>query len=382
MELIATTAKYLEDTTAREIRGLGLKVLRVAPGAVEFQGNLKAGMSACLELRSARRVLLKIGELEAAGEKALYERVRSLPWKDYLTPDHTFAVHASVRDSVLTHSGFAALKVKDAVADYFRDAFGRRPNVERRNPDVGIAVHLADNRCTLSLDMSGGPLHKRGYRAGRVVAPLNETLGAGILLLMGFNGDEPFADPFCGSGTLCIEAALMATRTAPGLLRRLPFGFERWPGFKRKAWDEVKEQSRAAIRLAPAPVWGSDLDRGAVEASTRNADEAGLGSSIRFETRAVWDFRPPPGNPGVLAMNPPYGDHAGSGEDLEALYRTLGTVLKHQCPGWRAGVLTGAPELGKRVGLKPSRKIPLMNGPMECRLLVYALYAGTKKREK
>lgn len=378
LDLLATASKGLEDVVASEIRGLGLAVLRTSPGLVAFRGRREDAWRACLHLRAARRVLLPLGSFEAPDAGALYDGARGLPWAEVLTPRHTFAVEASIRDSAFTHSGYVALKVKDAVADALRDRRGARPDVDRADPDVAVVVHLEGTRCSISLDASGGPLHKRGYRVKSVHAPLNETLAAGILLLAGYDGAAPFADPFCGSGTFLVEAALIATRTPPGLLRRRPFGFQRWPGYDDRSFQRLVREAEARITLPACRIEGTDREKAAIAAAAANAAAAAMGAFIRVRPAPLHAFSAP-GDGGVLATNPPYGDHSGAGEDLTALYRQLGDVLKQRCPGWKAYVLTGDPALGKQIGLRPSRRIPLFNGPLECRLLVFDLYEGSRR---
>jgi len=378
VRFLATVAKGLEEVVATELRHLGLEVLEQSPGLVGFKGRREDAWRACLHLRAARRVLLPLGSFEAPDTETLYESSRSLPWPDVLTPRHTFAVEASLRDSAFTHSGFVALKVKDAIADSMRARAGARPDVDRGNPDLHVMVHVQGKRADVSLDLSGGALHKRGYRVKEARAPLNETLAAGILLLAGYDGETSFADPFCGSGTFLVEAALIASRTAPGLLRKSPFGFQRWPGFHPAAWEKILEEANSCRRSPPLPVFGADRDRRAAEASLANARAAGVGEFVETRAAELWTFKPPSAS-GLIATNPPYGDHSGAGEDLAGLYRELGDVFKQRCAGWTACVLSGNPELSKKIGLRPRRKIPLYNGPMECRLLVFALYEGNRK---
>lgn len=379
MKFLATVSKGMEEVTAAELRDLGLPVLEISPGLVSFKGKPEDAWKACLWLRSARRVLLPLGTFEAPDAEALYEGALARPWEDYLNPGLTFAVEASVRDSAFNHSGFVALKVKDAIADALRQRRGARPNVDRNDPDVRVVVHVGRETCSISLDCSGGPLHKRGYRVRPVAAALNETLAAGILLLGGYDGSVPFADPFCGSGTLCIEAALIATRTAPGLLRGAPFGFERWPGFDAKIWKGLFREAEAQLREAPAPILGSDADGAAVAAASANAERAGMDHRIRFKRRDAREFSPPKGPGGLIATNPPYGDHVGEGEDLPGLYLAFGDALKNRCAGWRAFILTGTPALAKSIGLRPKRRVALFNGPMPVKLLEFEMYEGSRK---
>lgn len=375
MRYLATVAKGLEAVVWGELSALGLEPGPPRPGLVPFEGGWEAGYRACLRLRAARRVLLELGRFEASHADGLYAGARALRWPDHFGRKTTFAVEASVRDHPsLTHSGYAALKVKDAVADALRAVFGVRPDVDREDPDVRVVLHLHGTSATIALDLAG-PLHKRGYRVKTVPAPLNETLAAGILLLAGYDGTAAFADPFCGSGTLCIEAALIASGTAPGLVRKVRFGFQRWPGFRDRTFQRLVEEARAAARRPSSPILGSDADGRALIAARDNAAAAGMSEWIRFERRDAREFVSP--GPGCLVVsNPPYGDHAGAGEDLPALYRAFGDALKRNAGGATAYLLCGNPALAKCVGLRAARRIPLWNGPMECRLLEYRMVEG------
>jgi putative N6-adenine-specific DNA methylase len=377
LRFLVTVSKALEEVAACEMEKLGLAG-EIVPGVVSFEGTMEDAMRANLHLRTARRVLLELARYEVGSGDDLYEGARAVDWEPFLSLKGTFAVEASVRDTFTGHSGFVALKVKDAVADAFRSRCGERPNVDRDDPDLGIVVHLNGTRCTLSVDTSGGPLHKRGYRRRNVPGALNETLAAGIVLLSGYDGTGPICDPMCGSGTLLVEAALVATRTAPGLLRGAPFGFQRWPGFEEKPWKGLVEEALALATPPPAPIAGADADGVCVRAAETNLEAAGMKSFVKVRRKPIVEFTPVPG-PGILVTNPPYGDHVGAGEDLALLYRDLGDMLKRRAPGYRAFVLCGNPALGKQVGLRPSQRRILYNGPAECRLLRFDIYEGSKK---
>lgn len=374
---LITVSKALEEVAASEARAIDLDVREVSPGIVAFEGTLSDAMRANLHLRTARRVLLELARYRVSSGEDLYEGAWSVQWGPYLSLRGTFAVEASVRDAFTGHSGFVALKVKDAVADAFRERHGERPGVDRDDPDLGIVVHLRGTECTLCADTSGGPLHKRGYRKRSVAGALNETLAAGIVLLSGYTGEEPFCDPMCGSGTLLVEAALVASNTAPGLMRGGPFGFQRWPAFDKVVWEPMVEEALASVRSPTAPILGADADGVCVRASETNLEAAGMKGFVKVRRRPVAEFAPPPG-PGVIATNPPYGDHVGAGEDLALLYRDLGDMLKRRAPLYRAFVLCGTPALGKQVGLRPSERRIVFNGPAECRLLRFEIYEGRK----
>lgn len=369
----ATTAKGLEPVLAAELRKLGLDILDIPAGGVGFAGSRADGYRACLWLRSANRVLQPIASFPCHTAENLYEEVYALPWPDYLSPEMTLAVDARLRNSHLTHSRYVALKTKDAMVDKLRDRTGRRPDVNPGSPDLRINLHLAENRCTVSLDLSGDGLHRRGYRQDRVEAPLRETLAAGLIGLSGWDGTSSFADPMCGSGTLPLEAALQAAEAAPGLLGR-SFGFERWLDYDRKAWREIREEARAARRQDPAcAILGADRDSHAVNRARKNAARAGLATFVTWRQAPFAELSPPP-SPGTLLINPPYGERLGETDALENLYRSIGDTLKQRWTGWTAWVFTGNLALAKKIGLKASQRLVLFNGPIECRLLKYDLY--------
>ena len=285
----------------------------------------------------------------------------------------TLAVDCSLRDSAMTHSGFVALKTKDAIVDELRDRHGSRPNVDTRDPDLRVNVHLVKNRCTVSLDTSGVPLDRRGYRLDRTEAPLRETLAAALVALSGWDGTIPLVDPMCGSGTIPIEAALKAARRAPGLLRK-GFGFMRWPDFDPARWALLTAEARdLALSSLPAGITGSDRSAPAVASARENAGKAGVAGLISLSQQDFSSFTPPPG-PGVLIVNPPYGQRLGEEEALKPFYKLIGDVFKQRCTGYTAYLLTGSQELAKCVGLRASRRFVLFNGPIECRLLKYELY--------
>ncbi len=369
----ATTAKGVEEVLAREMIGLGLEGVTVEKGGVRFTGDLGACYRANLWLRTASRILVPLAEFPCDSPQGLYDGVRALPWDRYLTPDTTLAVECVLRDSALTHSGFVALKTKDAIVDTLRDRFGRRPNVNPKDPDLLVNVHLARNRCTVSLDSSGFGLDRRGYRTEAGEAPLRETLAAALVFLTGWDGTVPLVDPLCGSGTILIEAALMAMNRAPGLVRER-FGFQRWPTFDAPRWRRLLDEARQAERTTlAAPLVGYDRLEDVLVVARNNSRRAGVERFISFTEGDVRDLVPPPA-PGVLLTNPPYGKRLGDEEQLKPFYGQIGDVFKQRCAGYTAWLFTGGLDLAKSVGLKASRRIVLYNGPLECRLLRYDLY--------
>lgn len=373
MEFFATAGKGVEELLADELRGLGIAVTAVESGGVRFEGGIDACWRANLWLRTANRVLVPLAVFPCTNPQELYDGVRAITWTRHITPEMTLAVDCSLRESALTHSGFVALKTKDAIVDEIRDRCGRRPNVDTRDPDLRVNVHLVKNRCTVSLDSSGTPLDRRGYRLERTEAPLRETLAAALVELSGWDGGMPLADPMCGSGTILIEATLKAARRAPGLLRK-GFGFQRWPGFDPSLWKRLQTEAREqALPSLSSPVVGSDRSAQALAVARQNARRAGVEEMLTLSQRDVRDFAPPPG-PGVILFNPPYGQRLDEEEALKPLYRLIGDVMKKRCTGYTAYLFTGSQELAKCVGLRASRRFVLFNGPIECRLLKYELY--------
>jgi putative N6-adenine-specific DNA methylase len=316
---------------------------------------------------------MPLAEFPCDAPGSLYDGVRTISWNDILTPEMTLAVDCNLRDSAMTHSGFVALKTKDAIVDSIRDHVGRRPNVDTRDPDLRVNVHLVKNHCTVSLDTSGAPLDRRGYRLDRNEAPLRETLAAALIMLSGWDATVPLVDPMCGSGTIPIEAALKAACRAPGLIRS-GFAFQRWPGFDAGQWRRLLEEAReTALDSLPALVLGCDRLAGALKIARQNSSRAGVAAMFTLRQQELSDFAPPQGH-GILLFNPPYGRRLGEEDELKPLYRQIGDVMKQRCTGYTAYLFTGSADLAKCVGLRASRRIVLFNGPIECRLLKYELY--------
>ncbi len=415
MRFFATCAKGTEGALRRELVALKLRHVRGGQGGVAFEGGLEAAMRACLHSRVAMRVLLELASFAAGDADALYQGVRAVDWTAWLTARTTLAVEATVRDSAVTHSGFAALKVKDAVVDALRDKLGARPDVDPKDPDVRIVLHLARDQADLGLDLAGEPLHKRGYRSGMTPAPLKETLAAAVLALGSVDLERPFIDPMCGSGTLAIEQALAARKIAPGLGRA--FGFQRWPSYRgelQSKWDRMKEEARrAALPSAPAPILARDLFAKALDAARRNAAAAGVAADIRFEKGDARDLAPEAGMAaGTICTNPPYGERlmgheAGratgreaperAGHDrrerragrlreappdpraahvaqlkLKGLYRGMAEAMA-RFHGWSVVLLSGNPLLEQAMHVKPAVTHRLWNGPLEVKLLRYRI---------
>ena len=374
----ATSAQCLEQTTVNELTRLGATDTRIVPGGVYFSGDHRVLYRALLELRTAHRLLKPLREFAAVTAEMLYSQTRRVVWESFLNPERTFAVFATFEQGKGSHgikqSQFAALKVKDAIVDRLRREQGARPNIDTKHPDVRVHAHFAGGRCALSLDGAGASLHERGYRLAATDAPLRETLAAGMLELTGWDGTVPLYDPFCGSGTIAIEAALQARRIAPGLLRS-KFGVELWPDFNRDLWNEVLAETRARV-LPQTPTWigGSDLDVAAIRASEENAERAAAlaqsGSlGLKFFPGNAEEVEPPTDTPGIIVVNPPYGERMGTSDEVRRLYLSLSEVWPKRFKGWRAYILVGNLKLARYLEMHAIQKIKLRNGPLECRLL-------------
>ena len=372
LNCFAAVPRGAEELAGAELGALGISDANPGKGGVAFHTDLAGLYRANLWLRTASRVLVQLAQFPCTSPDELYAGVHAIPWDELITPDMTLAVDCSLRDSTLTHSGFVALKTKDAVVDRIREACGSRPNVDTTSPNVRINVHLHKNVCTISLDSSGDSLDRRGYRLERNEAPLRETLAAAVVALTGWDGSIPLADPMCGSGTIPVEAALLAAHIPPGLHRE--FGFQRWLDFDNGLWDRICAEATGGIRRLPVGlITGYDLDSRALSLAARNTAKAGLEGQIHFFHAALQEFRPE-GDKGVVILNPPYGKRLGEEDDLRELYCQIGDVMKKHCRGWTGYVLTGNLELAKYIGLKASRRHVLFNGAIECRLLKYDLY--------
>ncbi|TGE16452.1 THUMP domain-containing class I SAM-dependent RNA methyltransferase [Hymenobacter elongatus] len=379
--MTATTQFGLEEVLAQELRSLGAKIEKIGQRAVEFTGTKQLLYEANLWCRTAVRILKPFAGFYAHDEKALYREVGRLDWSQYIRPEQTFAITAVVNKSTFEHSLYVAQLTKDAIVDQFRNRTGSRPSVDVKNPDIRLHLHMIENDVVLSLDASGESLHRRGYRQQTNVAPLNEALAAGIILLTGWDGKKPFIDPMCGSGTLLTEAALIAQRIAPGLYHQGKFGFQNWPDFDQALWESVQMDARSArIEEPQAYIAGSDLSADYIELARENVVAADLEDYIRLGVRDVKDAQAPAQEPaGIVISNPPYGERIGEETQMDALYKTIGDTLKTSFQGYDAYLFTGNLEAAKRVGLKASRRTPLYNGPIDCRLLKYELYQGTRK---
>ena len=383
-EFFAACPRHVPDLLAGELRGLGLNVTREHPAGVSFTGTLRDGYLACLASRTASRVLLTLGTVPVDTPDAMYEAVRAIAWEDHLDPEGTLAIDIVGQGPAwLRHTQFAAQKAKDAIVDRFRERSGARPSVDFANPDLRLNLSFMRERASVAVDLSGEPLHRRGYRQSGVEAPLKETLAAALLLRCGWPAiaaaGGAFADPMCGSGTLVIEAALMAADVAPGLLRRR-FGFERWRQHRPEAWEELRAEAVARRRpeaVGPGRFRGFDRDQGAIRAALANSGRCGVGDQIVFERRDISQCPKATEPRGLVLVNPPYGARLEDAGTLEPLYAQLGSQLMACFPGWDAGVFTGNPPLGRALRLRAYRAHTFFNGPIECRLLRFELLPET-----
>ena len=379
MKIIAKTFAGLEAVLTEELRALGAH--RVEPGtrAVTFEGDSALLYRANLWLRTALRLLVPFRSFKTKHEKHLYRKLRETDWAELLDVDGSFAVHVVTQSRYLRHSRYLEQKTKDAIVDQFRERFGRRPSVDLQNPTLRIHLHLAaDNTCTLSLDSSGDSLHRRGYRQEGGEAPLSEALAAGMLLLAGWKGGRPFLDPMCGSGTLPIEAALIAAGRPPHVPQRR-FGFEQWKSFDADLWRKIRAEVSWECPTLPQPLFAYDSAPKALAATRQNLRAAGLGRVVRVRRCELSELEAPTPS-GLLVCNPPYDQRIGL-MDAEGFYRLLGDVLKQRFQGWDAFVLSANRDALKRIGLRPRRRHVLFNGPLECRYLHFELYAGSRKQK-
>lgn len=364
----------LESFLAEELAALGAARVEAVPGGVAFAGEWPVCYRANLESRLATRVLWRVGQGRYRGEEDIYRLAYGVTWAKWFTPDDTIRIQVTAHKSPLKSLEFITLRIKDAVCDHFRTVIGRRPSVDTARPAVRIHAYLTADGVTLYLDTSGEPLYKRGFKQASVEAPLKENLAAGILRIAGWQPGQPFIDPMCGSGTFLIEAAQMALDVAPGLGRS--FAFEGLRVFDGVAFGKLRRA--AEERRKPAgllPIWGSDNDPNQVRRAFVNLRAAGLAGCVAVDQADLLD-RPAPAPQGVLVANPPYGVRIGEVEELAAFYPRLGDALKARWSGWNCYFLSADPQLPKLVGLKASRRTPLFNGALECRLFEYKMVAG------
>ena len=374
-ELIAKTFMGLEPVLAKELTQLGANDVKIGRRMVSFTGNKELMYRANFQLHTAIRILKPIRHFKAKCADDVYEEIKKIDWTAYLDDDKTFAVDSVVFSEEFRHSKFVSYKVKDAIVDQFREKTGKRPNISVANPDLRLNIHIAEDDCTLSLDSSGESLHRRGYRQESVEAPLNEVLAAGMILLSGWKGDTDFIDPMCGSGTILIEAALIAKNMAPGLFRK-EYAFEKWPDFDADLFDEIYNDE-SQEREFQHHIYGYDVDVKAVNTALLNVKAAGLSNDITIRQQDFKDFTQP-SHKSIIITNPPYGERIST-PDLLGTYKMIGERLKHEFKGNDAWILSYREECFEQIGLKPSIKIPLYNGSLECEFRRYQMFDGKLK---
>lgn len=374
--LFVTCPRGLEAPLSQELEQLKCQDIRAVDGGVACKGGMEQVYRINLHSRTASRVLLRLTKSGYRNEQDIYKAAKNIRWTDWFDLEQTFKVKVEGKRAQVKSLDFVGLKIKDAVCDVFRDACGARPSVGKIRPDIRIHAFIDERDIQIFIDTSGEALFKRGYRQDTGEAPMRENLAAGLLLLAGYDGSQPFQDPFCGSGTIVIEAAWIATRRAPGLMRR--FGFEKLKNFDAALWKKLQHEAETQIRPAPAPISGSDNDRHMIRAAVANAQAAEVDTFIRFEVKDAQDTRPN-GEGGILISNPPYGVRLAEVQALQALYPQLGAWLKQHYAGWLAGMFTGDRDMPKFMRLSPKRKIPLYNGNLDCRLFLMDMVKGSNR---
>lgn len=370
--MVAKTFQGLEDVLRDELISLGAENVEMGRRMVSFEGDLAMMYRANLCCRTALRILKPIEKFTAANPDELYDIVRDIDWEKYMTPETTFSIDSTVNSDEFTHSKYVTYRVKDGIVDHFRDKYGERPSIRVSGADLMLNVHIFDDRITISLDSSGEPLSKRGYRVEQTAAPINEVLAAGIIMKTGWQGDSNFADPMCGSGTFLIEAALIAANINPGIYRK-QFAFEKWPDFDRELFEDIYNDD-SAERDFDFKIYGGDIDPEAVSIARKNIHEAKVEDMIDLSCRPMSDWTDNP-EPGILVMNPPYGERLKS-DNIVSLFKGIGTCLKKNFAGWTAWLIGPDTEDFGNIGLKPTLKIPLYNGSIECSLREYVLFDG------
>ena len=374
-EMIAKTFQGLEEVLATELINLGANDVQIGRRMVSFSGDKAMMYKANFCLRTAIRVLKPIKHFKANNADEVYEQIKAIAWEKVLDVEKTFAVDATVFSDEFRHSKFVSYKVKDAIVDYFRELNGKRPSVRINKPDVFLNIHIAQTTCTLSLDSSGESLHRRGYRQEAVEAPLNEVLAAGMILMTGWKGECDLIDPMCGSGTIPVEAALIARNIAPGVFRK-EFAFEKWVDFDQDLFDSIYNDDTQERDFAHK-IYGYDNNPQANEIAIRNIKAAGVSKDVVLKLQPFQQFEQPK-EKAIMITNPPYGERIST-NDLLGLYQMIGERLKHAFAGNNAWILSYREECFEQIGLKPSAKIPLFNGALECEFRKYELFDGKYK---
>ncbi|WP_062055132.1 THUMP domain-containing class I SAM-dependent RNA methyltransferase [Aquimarina longa] len=374
--MVAKTLFGFEEILGKELRNLGAQKVEIGNRMVSFYGDTGFMYKANLCLRTAVKILKPIISKRVRNEKDIYDFIQSIHWKEYLTLEDTFAVSATVNSTLFTHSRFIALKTKDAIVDKFREQTGERPNVDTEYPDLSIDIHIQEDFCTVSLDSSGGSLHHRGYRTATNIAPINEVLAAGLLLLSGWDGQSNFLDPMCGSGTMAIEAAMIACNI-PANINRKEFAFEKWLDWDLDLFEKIEEACLNKTRDFHYSIVGMDMAPSAVRKAIKNLENANLTDFVKIKEGNFFETEKEIEGPLHIVFNPPYDERLEI--NVEEFYKQIGDTLKQNYSGTNAWFITSNLEGLKHVGLRPSRKIKVFNGKLEARLVKYEMYAGSKK---
>jgi len=379
-QMIAKTLFGFEPLLEKELKDLGAMDVKKGVRNVSFKGDKGFMYKANLCLRTAIKILKPIKSFKAYNEEDLYKKIYSIEWDQYMNAADTLAIDATVHSQKFTHSKFISLKSKDAIVDYFRDKTGRRPDVDLQFPHLRINIHIEDLNCTVSLDSSGQSLHKRGYKTATNIAPINEVLAAGMLLMSGWDGRSDFLDPMCGSGTILAEAAMIACNIPPNLNKK-EFGFEKWKDWDVELFEKIEESALNKIRGFEHKIIGYDKAPSAVAKAKANIENANLDEFVTIEQNDFFTTEKYTDKHLHMVFNPPYGERLEL-LNLEEFYKNIGDTLKQSYPGTQSWFIVSNLDAIKNVGLRPSRKIKLYNGKLESRLLKYEIYEGTKKVHK
>lgn len=380
--MVAKTIFGLEETCAGELRRIGAENIEQHNRAVSFEGNIGVMYKANLLVRTALRILVPVHSFNVSNEHDLYDQIRKIDWAVYLSAEDTIAIDTVLNTTLFNHSQYISQKAKDAIADQFRERFGSRPSVDLDRPTLRINLHIFKDLCTLAFDSSGESLHKRGYRAKTNLAPINEVLAAGLVLLTGWDGRKPLVDPMCGSGTILIEAAMIATGIPCGIHRQW-FGFQHWHSYlpyDSALWNTIFNAAIERISNAEVKLLGCELSPHVARKAKENIKWAKVEDMVHITHSDFRDFSPP-GESGTVIMNPPYGERMDE-DNIRELYKSIGDTFKKRYTGYDCWLISSNIEALKFIGLRPSRKLTLYNGQLECRYLKYNMYEGTKKLHK
>ena len=378
-QFIAKTQFGLEEVLSNELKLIGAKDIQILNRAVSFRGDLQTMYAANYNCRTALHILMPMLDFKFRDKDQFFELIKKFDWAQFFLPDKTISIDTVMSDSFFTNSHYVSLLCKDAIADYFREKYDRRPSVELENPDIKIHIHIRGHECSVSLDSSGGSLHRRGYRIKQGLAPMSEVLAAGMLMLSGWDKKTNLFDPMCGSATILTEAAMIAGNIPPGYYRK-SFGFEKWNNYNKDLWNEVKEKSDENIAEFDCDIVGADISGAAIVAASDNLKSARLHKDIHLTECDFRDFKFPQ-EKGMIITNPPYGERIKP-EDIIQLYKDIGDILKRHCAGYEAWIISSHFDALKFIGLKPGKKITLFNGPLECRFVNFDIFEGSLKEKK